>query len=158
MDKTKKEYLWYAAYGSNINYDRFLLYITGGTKKFYDVEIVAKGCFDKSLPIKDQFYKINHPIYFAKHSSKWSGGVAFLNTRISGLTYGRVYLITKDQFQAIKAQEGSWYSEEINLGILEGYPVKTFTGFHEDIEKPSISYLNTINEALTQMNCPLIII
>jgi len=39
-----------------------------------------------------------------------------------------MYLITEDQFKEINKQEGSgWYDLIINLGILNGVPIKTFT-------------------------------
>jgi hypothetical protein len=146
-----KSYVWYACYGSNINYDRFLLYILGGKKDFYDVEVSNSGCKDALLPKKSKPYIINHPIYFAKEINRWGGGVAFLNTNEQGISLGRAYLILEDQLRDIQQQEGIWYDTIIDLGVFENYPIKTFTGFHFDFAKPSMSYLNTIKDGLKQI-------
>jgi hypothetical protein len=147
----KNHLIWYASYGSNINYERFLLYIIGESKDFYGVEISNIGCDDKSLPLKDVLYEFNYPVYFAKPKNRWGGGVAFLDIRKKGHSFGRAYLVTKEQFKSIMIQEGSWYNIEVDLGIYEGYPIKTFTGFHMDIAKPSYSYTQTIKDGLYQL-------
>ncbi len=147
----KNDLVWYACYGSNINYERFLLYIKGGSKNFYGVEISNKGCADTSRPLKDVLYEFNYPLYFAKPNNRWGGGVAFLDTREKGHSYGRAYLVTKEQFKQIMLQEGNWYNVEVDLGHYEGYPIKTFTGFHQDIAQPSYSYHQTIKDGLTEM-------
>jgi hypothetical protein len=146
-----KNLVWYACYGSNINYDRFLLYILGGKKEFYGVEVANTGANDQTPPIKDISYTFSHPIYFAKEKNRWHGGVAFLDTNRIGIAYGRAYLITYEQFLEVKLQEGRWYDLEIDLGVFEGFQIKTFTGFHKDFAKPSMSYLNTIKEGLLQI-------
>ena len=39
------DYVWYGCYGSNINYDRFMLYIKGDNSGIYSS---SEGCEDKS--------------------------------------------------------------------------------------------------------------
>jgi hypothetical protein len=146
-----KHYVWYACYGSNINQDRFILYIKGGRHNFFGVEVSNQGCSDQTPPLKDIPYTLNHPIYFAKEKNRWQGGVAFLDTKNEGFSYGRAYLITYEQFLEIKQQEGAWYDVEVDLGILDGYKVKTFTGFHLDQALPSLIYINTIKDGLLQI-------
>lgn len=145
-------YVWYACYGSNINYHRFLLYIIGGSKDFYGVTISNQGCRNKDLPILSVPYLFAYPIYFAKPKNRWNGGVAFLDTSKKGLSYGRAYLITEEQFLEVKEQEGIWYQDEVDLGVLDGYQVKTFTGHHLEFKAPSVSYINTIRDGLLEIN------
>lgn len=59
-------YVWYACYGSNINYDRFMKYINGDER--YST---SEGCDDKSLPLEERQYIFEHPIYFAGESRIW---------------------------------------------------------------------------------------
>ncbi len=143
--------VWYACYGSNLNERRFLLYLKGGDASFFGVTITQNGANDPKDPVSIKPYTFNHPICFMKHSKNWGGGVAFLDTRKSGLAYGKAYLITEEQFQAVMEQEGPWYPLSIDLGMLDGYPVKTFTGICFNTTKPSQAYLNTIKEGLRDL-------
>jgi hypothetical protein len=96
--------VWYAAYGSNLNRDRFLEYIRGGTSQFNGR--LYPGCRNKQEPIRDRGIAINRDLYFAKNSVPWAGGVAFLRPDAgSGNAIGRAYLITADQFLDVAAQE-----------------------------------------------------
>ena len=62
------QYVWYACYGSNINYDRFMYYINGDINgKFSEFN----GCKDKSLPLEVKQYIFKHPVYFAGISKRW---------------------------------------------------------------------------------------
>lgn len=56
------DYLWYCAYGSNICFDRFILYIRGGTAPF--VNRSFPGCTDKRLPVETTGFDITHQLYF----------------------------------------------------------------------------------------------
>jgi hypothetical protein len=146
-----ENYVWYACYGSNINGLRFFLYIQGGSHFFDGIKITNQGCFDQRLPIQMKPFLFKHPIYFAKYSTTWEGGVAFLDITKKGFSYGKAYLVTEEQFKSIMKQEGTWYPIEVDLGILDGYPIKTFTGIHEDLNKPSFSYINTIKNGLIDL-------
>lgn len=79
-------------------------------------------------------------------------GVAFLKPERSDniKTLGRMYLITEKQFIEINKQEGSgWYDLIINLGTLNGIPVKTFTHsrmFTRNL--PAKKYLKVIEEGI----------
>ncbi|HZV69556.1 MAG TPA: hypothetical protein VFG10_08430 [Saprospiraceae bacterium] len=165
------KHIWYASYGSNLLEERFLCYIRGGqpvgSKKPYD------GCRDKSLPVvKEEFY-ISSELYFAKESDSWdNGGVAFIKTNFEPKqsTFGRIYLITPEQFIDVVKQETngsdslhidfgnaisegslifkdpSWYGNLIYLGIQYDYPIFTFTNKINltPTTKPSTQYLKTI--------------
>ncbi|MFP4113495.1 MAG: hypothetical protein ACLFUA_03910 [Spirochaetales bacterium] len=96
--------LWYAAYGSNVNRNRLLEYIRGGTSRFNGVRY--PGCRNKQDPIRDYAIAINRELYFARMSDPWGGAVAFARPEPStSRTLGRAYLITAEQFVDIACQE-----------------------------------------------------
>lgn len=146
------KYVWYASYGSNMLEERFLKYITGGSYEGRDYY----GCRNKSLPLASRPVFIPHPVYFANKSGTWGGcGAAFLDTSKKGGSYGRMYLITSEQYEDLRDQEGrspNWYNKEIILGQYGGINIKTFTNSRrlEDNE-PSEKYLDTIKKGIQQM-------
>ena len=96
--------LWYAAYGSNVNRERFLEYIRGGTSRFNGTRL--PGCRNKQDPVRDYALAVNHELYFARMSDAWGGGVAFVQPAPSrSQTLGRAYLITEEQFLDLACQE-----------------------------------------------------
>ncbi|WP_186757239.1 hypothetical protein [Echinicola salinicaeni] len=176
MDKKEnrtvaKELVWYVSYGSNLLEERFLCYICGGQPK--GASRTYNGCVDKSLPKDKKGLIINHELYFAKEAKVWhNGGVAFIHREkdLSSKTFGRMYLITKDQFLDVVMQENAlserpdidfkaiqkekngvltnanWYNTICYLGEYEGAPIYTFT--HHKLISPKVqphpSYLSTI--------------
>ena len=173
----EKKHIWYASYGSNLLEERFLCYILGGQPK--GAKSINPGCSDKSLPLKSKKVLINSELYFAKESKTWSkGGVAFIKTQFdkSQRTYGRMYLISEEQFVEVVKQEidiqeklvidfksiaergsmvvkeNSWYGNIIFLGMDGEFPVFTFT-FQvnaQKINKPGPEYLKTIINGLKE--------
>jgi len=171
-----KQYLWYASYGSNLNEDRFLCYIKGGSPA--GSTRFETGCTNSALPIAESTFIINYPLYFAKEAAGWqSQGVAFIksNRDEDSVTYSKKYLITTDQFFDVVKQENSglvfdmdlneviekgsnifrenaWYGNIIYLGEDDGYPIFTFTAPWDsgnvEVNKPSHSYLATIIKGL----------
>ena len=156
-----KDLVWYASYGSNLLYSRFLWYIKGGYCK--ENGRYYKGCTDKTEPESEYIrpIPIHHELYFARESRSWGGkGVAFIKSQKEDRikTLGRRYLITKEQFIQVVRQEngrlpdnprisidfeetiahgqsminGGWYSRVIYLGEEDDYPILTFTGFWDD--------------------------
>ena len=108
--------VWYVCYGSNLNRERFMCYIQGGTLK--GSKRPAVGCTDKTLPQEDQSMTIPYPLYFSKKSSQWDGSVAFIRTKKDkdSETLGRAYCVTDEQFQEIVEQEnGNKKINPINL-------------------------------------------
>ena len=87
MNKKNQNYVWYACYGSNLYKKRFMEYI--------------KKCPDPSSPKGDKKILVPYPLYFAKESSRWGGGVAFIGLRKNrkNPSLGRMYLITEEQFE-----------------------------------------------------------
>jgi hypothetical protein len=176
-----KEYMWYCSYGSNLSEDRFLCYIKGGKPKGSDRTEV--GCRDKSLPLKNKPIKMDNELLFVESSVRWSNmGVAIVNpnTKNNLKSYGRMYLITKEQFIDIvkqengisleKAQqidftknnkgnnsvllEGKRYGLILCIGEDEGYPIYTFTTSKNvdkiEINAPSKEYLQMIASGLVE--------
>ena len=135
MDKNDR-LVWYVAYGSNLQEERFMRYINGDCDR--------KGCNDKTPPRKSIPVIIPGERYFAKSSSRWQNkGVAFYDWTADGEIRGRAWLITEDQFCEIKAQEGGWYEEEIEFCPINGIPARTFThdnSFRREINHPSKEY------------------
>lgn len=169
------EYVWYASYGSNMNKDRFLCYIKGGTPKGSTRK--NPGCMDQSLPVEEKSYVMKHQLYFAKEAAQWQGkGVAFVDPKKESIshTYSYMYLITKEQFFDVVSQENhvssvaldiekvmeqgnylylkSWYGNVLYVGEEGGYPVFTFTSpeglKNEELNAPSLEYLSTIMQGL----------
>ncbi|MFO7636688.1 MAG: hypothetical protein R6W96_05235 [Clostridia bacterium] len=151
-EKNENKYIWYACYGSNLYRERFLWYIQGGGLKG------NPGCKDRSLPVADCPYLIRHALYFAGESRTWGhGGVAFISKEHDpgAVTLSRAYLVTEEQFKDIQGQEGRWYGCTLELGMLEGFPVRTFTRdpleFRDmETNNPSDAYLEVIRKGLRE--------
>lgn len=171
-------YVWYASYGSNISTERFLCYIHGGRAN--GAQTSEEGCRDKTNPIKYKNIEIFKKQYFAKSAYRWQDkGVAFVDSKTSSeITYGRMYLITDEQFADVVKQENrmktgenldlklqearhldhlviindSWYGRLLFLGENDGYPIYTFTNIidveDEVLTHPSKEYLQMIGSGL----------
>lgn len=145
-------YVWYVSYGSNLLRERFLCYIRGGWfRKIRSYE----GCRDQSLPICDLPCQVPYDMYYGNQSPTWqNGGVAFLDHNKRGKSQGRAYLITREQFEDIHRQEGrsvNWYDLRLDLGLLGGIPVATFTNHTRLTENPpSKKYLNVVREGIRE--------
>ena len=143
----------YAAYGSNLLKERFLVYLKGGEYK----NRPYNGCKDKTEPIDRGWMYVPYRLYFAKRSPRWENkGVAFLTCKKEEnedyYTVVRLWEITEDQFDEIWEQEGkSWYHEKLNLGEKEGLQIYTITGcWLNEINSPSESYLEVIKMGLKE--------
>lgn len=139
LKKAENKYVWYACYGSNMCKVRFMRYIN--------------NCSDNTPPVEDQPYWFKYNIYFAKSASGWqNGGKAFLDDTCEGGAYGRIYKITKAQFEEIKEQEGADYKREVYLGAIDVVPIYTFTDTQKNIPSrtPSKDYFLTILNGLKE--------
>lgn len=135
----QQEYVWYACYGSNLNAERFMRYID--------------RCTDTSAPVEDRPFRIPYKIYFAKTAKNWdNGGKAFLDDTADGFAYGRIYKITRNQYEQIRRFEGPDYAKQIELGMTDGLPVYTFTDTQRnaDIHMPSAAYFSIILSGLQE--------
>ena len=148
-----RDYVWYASYGSNLLYERFVTYIQGGNCKFNGEDY--PGCRDKSLPKDSRPITIPYKMYYGNKSVSWgNGGVSFLNIESTGEALGRMYLVTREQFQDISRQEGrgkNWYNNSVNLGEYEGREIITFTNKIKRLhQKPSEKYLEVIRRGIKE--------
>lgn len=165
------EYVWYAAYGSNLFKSRFLCYIKGAAPT--ENHAPHPGCRDDSDPTDDMIVTCGYPVVYAGSTSSWGeGGVAFLE--IAGShpqTPLRLWRVTREQFEDICAMENGlqpgeiqldwltlqkqgtmfvadrgWYRQAVYLGDVQGIPVVTFTWAESrvDLNPPSKSYAQVI--------------
>ncbi|MEG2351542.1 MAG: hypothetical protein RSA10_01090 [Bacilli bacterium] len=146
-----EEYVWYACYGSNINYDRFMYYIRGDETEKYSTKA---GCKDKNEPLEFKKYVFKCPIYFAGYSKRWGGGMAFLDYQNSGHSFGKIYKIKVSQFKGILEQEQrcKLYDAIVYVDNVESLAVFTFTAKEKlnDLNSPSHLYCQVIKEGLLQ--------
>lgn len=132
-------HVWYACYGSNLSKERFMRYI--------------HHCTDNTPPSEDRPFVFDHPIYFAKSASHWqNGGKAFLDDSDIGMAYGRIYKITREQYEEVKLQEGSDYTKKLSFGEIDGFPVYSFTDTQLDVptRTPSKEYFSVILNGLRE--------
>ncbi|OJY88663.1 MAG: hypothetical protein BGP13_17300 [Sphingobacteriales bacterium 40-81] len=170
--------VWYACYGSNMDFDRFLKYIKGGQLIVNGATKVYKACPTDTLPPRQsESYSINRRFFFAKESTTWNKqGVAFISNKKNkkSKTFGKLYLISKDQFSHLFAQENQRNVVEIDYAMLlrndfldfdynfynrivilnknyKGYPILTFTNKSTlPTNKPHFKYAQLIIYGLKQ--------
>jgi hypothetical protein len=180
MNDFRKDKVWYAVYGTNLNEHRFSCYINEGTPEGtskFDV-----GCRDKTPAVDGGVISIPFQLYFAKSSPKWENkSVGFLSLKFDPAirTLGRKYLITKEQFEDVFRQENnvsvkqtinidfleaknigaltvkeSWYGRLVFLGMEEGFPIFTLTAHWnfnpKEVLSPSSNYLKHIIKGIRQ--------
>lgn len=165
----KNDFVYYFVYGSNLSFERFQYYVKGGIYPVTGKSYI--GCTDKNL-----YFDIKEPIkhvakdlklFFGQSSSSWGNqGVAFVEELEGGLVYGRLYLVTEEQFKEIQAQEGKsprWYGRTIDetfLGYYDNIPIRTITcekGINK-INPPSSLYLSVIKQGLIETGYGLVTI
>lgn len=151
------DYVWYGAYGSNIDEERFLCYIEGGTFSVNGKSY--SGCDDKNRWIDETFVLYPGDVYSANHSPSWNGnGVAFYDEKggfdaLKGFCFMKLYKIRILQLKQIQKQEGLgplWYGRTVIVGVHDnGVPVYTFTSkFRGEHTEPDSSYSCFVYEAI----------
>jgi hypothetical protein len=127
-----------------------MVYIKGG--EFMGYHYV--GCRDKTEPESLGWMFVPHRLYFAKKSPRWQGGgVAFLekDPNPQYRVVVRLWKVSKEQFEDIKAQEGGWYNQELPLGEKEGLEIRTITGdWLDELNRTSPEYLYVIERGLRE--------
>jgi hypothetical protein len=165
--------IWYVSYGSNMHVDRFACYVAGGIpdggKKHYP------GCRDTTPPRRAEGFEVEGGVYFATESPVWQGGRAFFDRALPDRSHVRAYLITRQQFSDVCAQEmyrapgadldltevlatgrsklgEGRYETLVHLGEHDGYPMLTFTApwsyKPEALVAPSAPYLRMLGHGL----------
>lgn len=168
-------HVWYAAYGSNMHADRLGYYIAGGQPP--GGARLYPGCRDTRSPERTVPVLLQGRLYFALESKAWTGGMGFYDSQDPGEMPARAYLVTTEQFADIAAQEmyrapgedldlsavlrtgraqlgTGRYETLICAGMLDGYPVLTFTAPWRSSEvewnKPSAAYLRNLASGLVE--------
>jgi hypothetical protein len=81
-----------------------MCYIAGGTPAGATKR--NPGCRDTTPPIEDRPITFDLELYFAGYARSWGGAPAFIRKRTNySITYGRMYLLTYDQFNDVVLQE-----------------------------------------------------
>src|SRR5690348_2984273 len=102
--------VWYASYGSNLCFERFLRYIEGGNLSGTGREYA--GCRDKTHPRQSRPLRIRHELFFACNSHLWNAAMGFVRkAERESDTFGRMYLITDEQFDQVVRQERGLQAE-----------------------------------------------
>ena len=172
------ERVWYVAYGSNLAYERFRCYVSGGRPAGGAREY--PGCRDRREPERIAGIDVPGGLVFAGESMVWGGGMAFYDAKGSGKVACRAYLVTADQLGDIAAQEmrrlpGGEFARDLagllaevesvhtmgpgryetvtRLGIRDGAPMFTVT--HGDVSElepvaPSAKYVGWIAAGLRE--------
>ena len=153
-----KEYIWYVSYGSNMLEERFLCYIEGGC--FEGSDSYRNACNDPTAPLLKKSIDIPYDMYFGNYSGSWEGcGVSFLDTTKEGHALGVAYLITREQFEHVAAEEnggrspgyGNWYEDIISLGEMDGFEMLTISNDElRPYNEPCEEYLNTLKRGIRE--------
>lgn len=167
--------IWYVGYGSNLDRERFLHYLTGGRPP--GAQRSVPGARDATPPRDERAVTVPGRMLFGWTSPTWGGGVSFLDCRDEASTdtaLGRAYLLTEQQLADVAAQEmhlapgadldlahvlehrrdvrGPGRYETLHLlGELDGWPLLTFTAEDPDalgLNAPSEAYLATVARGL----------
>lgn len=167
--------IWYVGYGSNLDRERFLRYLTGGRPP--GAQRSVPGARDATPPQDERAVTVPGRMVFGWTSPTWGGGVSFLDAHGEALedtALGRAYLLTEQPLADVAAQEmhaepgadldlarvlehrrdvrGPGRYETLHLlGELDGSPLLTFTA--EDPaalgrNAPSSAYLLTVARGL----------
>ena len=147
-----REYVWYVSYGSNMLNERFMCYIKGGS---FEGSRYRQACSDATPPLAVKTFEIPYDMYFGNTSGSWQDcGVSFLDVSKKGHALGVAYLISKDQFGHVCAEENggrapeegySWYEDIIDLGVMDGFEVKTITNRNiRPYNEPCLEYKKTL--------------
>ena len=95
--------LWYAAYGSNLDADRFRCYLHGGRPP--GATRTYPGARDPADPLDVRPYRMPGELVFAWESPTWGGGIAFHDSDAAGEVLARAYLLTARQLSDVVEQE-----------------------------------------------------
>lgn len=166
----KPERVWYVAYGSNLDGDRFQRYLSGGETE--------PGARDPSRPRSSAWAAAPLRLCFARESVRWNGGgVAFVDPDRDSEAIVRLWDISADQFEDVFAQENrlavptaldwtsmlgsedltvgnGWYCRLLRLDLGPAsaqQPALTFTWSDASEHRaPHADYLATIRSGLAE--------
>lgn len=156
-------YVWYAAYGSNMDLERLGRYL--------------RRCREPAAPLESRAVVLPGGVYFATESPVWGGGRAFYDPAADGSVFARAHLITVGQFSDILVQEmyrepgvepdldvddvvvrgrvalgPGRYETLVCAGDVDGVPLLTFTSpwapADVELREPSAAYVRQLAAGL----------
>lgn len=171
MTTTAEDLVWYAAYGSNMAGRRLACYLQGGCPP--GGLRGQTGARDPAPPRDARPVRIGHALRFADSSAVWGGGKAFVSTERRGWAYARAWLLSRDQFDDLCAQENGRrpgsaavprvaqagcidmgngpYDRLLHCGHLDGVSMVTLTSPRSpDPRNPSVPYLRIVKQGLEE--------
>lgn len=100
-----EELVWYVAYGSNMDPNRFAHYLKGGRPA--GARRAMRGARDPAPPRDRRAVRLSRRLFFAEESVVWGGGLAFLDHEADPTTTtpAVAHLVTTSQFDDVLAQE-----------------------------------------------------
>ena len=111
------DHLWYVGYGSNLLRERFHTYLLGSTTNAsYGSHVAASSV---ALPVQEKWLWIDHALYFAGISRRWTGSPAFVSwERTPGTpSLAHAYLIERNQFAHVAAVENGMPSVDLSAPL-----------------------------------------
>ena len=119
--------VWYVAYGSNLSFERFAVYLTGGPIPFSTTGRHQEGARDPAPPTGDQPFTLERSLLFTGSSPQWGdGGTAVVDHDHNPITptLARAYRIARTQFEDVLAQENRLATPvQLDLGALLAGPI-----------------------------------
>lgn len=167
------DHVWYAAYGSNLWFSRFRLYLEGGSHPDVQAGRRFAGCRNRTPPTDERVAKLPVEMYFARASTLWDGGgVAFVQPSKAHRWPCRLYRITRGQYLDVVQQENGdnpdgrfddavdlatifgsgWYSRGLVIDQLDDLTIVTCTEPQRSpANPPAPAYLDVIRRGLVEM-------
>ena len=152
-----EELIWYVSYGSNMLKERFDCYLQGGVCRFNGR--TYSGCRNQVPALRSQPVELPYNMYYGNYDrGSWrESAVSFLDVSCSGKSFGRAWLIHRDQLEDIHAAEGmsrNWYPDLIELEPIDGIRAFTFSNKNkrtqESLSRVSSEYLGVLTMGLRE--------
>ncbi len=155
--------MWYVAYGSNLLAERFVTYLEGGRAR--GRTRAHPGARDATRWRADHPVELPHRMHFAGTSRWWGGGGVALVDPQAGHhpSRGRAYLITRQQFEDVLAQEsGRPVGRRVDLGLaIDGGQAVVGDGSYDLVFRlgdhqgwPMLTFTRTAPVSSLQYNAP----
>jgi hypothetical protein len=121
--------IWYTSYGSNLLAERFHTYLTGSDASSpFGANPAAPST---ELPAEDRWLRLEHALYFAGVSERWTGSAAFVSLEVgSGESIAHAYLIEEQQFAHLVEVENA--VDDIDAASLSSVDIGSV--LHLDID------------------------
>lgn len=173
MSRGAADLVWYVSYGSNLSSARLRCYLAGGAPPGGRWQ--APGARDATPPRADRRLDLDRALWFGGPSHTWDGAPAYLDRERAGTTIARAWLVTREQFADVVAQEnqrepgsldvpdrllvdggvllpGERYGRLVGLDPVDGVPAATFTYVERPPARPPTpAYLAMLAQGLAEL-------